>query len=646
MRSFFAHKLARSLAAIVLLASSAALALKTKNHPLPGTMDANTRIVHALDRFTFGPRPGDAERVRRIGLETWFEQQLHPGSIPDPIAAQKIAGFRTLTMSTRELALDYPPPQVVRQLVNGKMAMPLFDSGKRAIYESAVARYRQKQSARQGDTQAADDNVERKRPHTTPEDRQAGRADLDVFLPKSPDERYKMVLALPDQERTALFRALSPDRRQEVFAQFTPQQREEVIALTVNPGAVVTTELLQAKLLRETYSDRQLEEVMTDFWLNHFNVFINKHQERYLLPAYERDAIRPHALGKFKDLLVATAKSPAMLFYLDNAESIGPHSEFALNGGRKPAAIRRLRFPAPPQQNKAKKLSGLNENYAREIMELHTLGVSGGYTQRDVTELAKVLTGWTITPARSGDMQFEYRPEYHEPGEKTVLGHRFKDDGEKEGLKALDMLARNRATAYFISKKIALRFVSDDPPAALVERMAKTFLHSDGDVKEVLRTLFHSPEFWSLEAERAKVKTPLEFVVSALRATGADVENAQPLAAVLAKMGMPLYGMQPPTGYSMKADAWINSSALLARLNFSLALASGNISGTTVDATALHGNAQDPTLDAIAIQLLATDISAQTRAAIEKQLGDSSLAPNNRALAVGLILGSPEFQRR
>jgi uncharacterized protein (DUF1800 family) len=472
--------------------------------------------------------------------------------------------------------------------------------------------------------------------------------------------------------------------------------------MTTNPAAVPTTELLQQKILRETYSERQLQEVMTDFWLNHFNVFIGKNEERYLLTSYERDVIRPHALGKFEDLLIATAKSPAMMVYLDNAQSIGPDSEFAKYG---PAVLRpnfnrrRRRFGAMMQEQRGfgakKKLSGLNENYAREVMELHTLGVDGGYTQQDVTQLAQVLTGWGVTLPRTGKVEFEYHPEMHEPGTKFVLGHKIKDGGEKEGMQMLKLLAHHPSTAHFISKKLAMRFVSDDPPPALVDRMAKTFLKSDGDIREVLRTMYKSPEFWSEDAYRAKMKTPLEFVISALRGTNAEVVNAQPIADMLNRMGMPLYGMQPPTGYSMKADAWLNTAALLNRLNFALALATGRLPGVRVNAQALAPDADPQSqLSGVEAKLLDGDVSAQTHEAIERELDDPSLperartaqvqaaeAPTDRgvnaeddlslaaeaarrrprmrdaivpaagpptrtALAVGLVLGSPEFQRR
>src|SRR5262249_19868155 len=300
----------------------------------------------------------------------------------------------------------------------------------------------------------------------------------------------------------------------------------------------------------------------------------------YMLNAYERDVIRPHALGKFKDLLAATAKSPAMLFYLDNWQSVGPNSELAVYGPQR-RMVRRgrfMQFPRPQPQAAKNRPGGLNENYAGEIMELHTLGVDGGYTQKDVTELAKVLTGWSIEqPQLGGGFRFNERA--HEPGSKYILGRKIGEHGEKEGEEMLDVLAHHPSTAKFISRKLAMRFVSDNPPQSLINRMADTFEKKDGDIREVLRTMFHSPEFWSADAYRAQMKTPFEFVTSAVRASGADIHDAMPLVQTLNRMGMQLYGMQPPTGYSMKAEAWVNSAALLNRMNFALSLGSGRLQG-------------------------------------------------------------------
>jgi uncharacterized protein (DUF1800 family) len=368
---------------------------------------------------------------------------------------------------------------------------------------------------------------------------------------------------------------------------------------------------------------------MTDFWFNHFNVYLGKGADRYLVTSYERDVIRPLALGKFKELLLATAKSPAMLWYLDNWESVGPNS---------PAAAR--------LHNNGKPAAGLNENYAREVMELHALGVNGGYTQKDVTELARVLTGWTLEEPRQGG-GYVFRPQRHEPGDKIVLGQLFHENGEKEGEAALEMLARQPATARFICNKLAQRFVSDTPPPALVDAMARRYLATDGDIRSVLKAMLAAPEFWDEKEYRSKVKTPLEFVVSCLRATGAEVRRTQPLTDALNRMGMPLYGAQPPTGYSMKAESWVNSGAMLGRMNFALALAAGKLDGVQI-ATAQR---TPDTQRELEVQLLSGDISPQTHETIAKELQTTqpkpdSPSPVNTGIAIGMILGSPEFQRR
>jgi uncharacterized protein (DUF1800 family) len=470
-----------------------------------------------------------------------------------------------------------------------------------------------------------------------------------------PDERYKAILKMPVDERLDLAKTYKGPRAMQLVDDMKPEQRETVEAM-IQPQAVLG-ELAEAKLLRAIYSNRQLDEVMTDFWFNHFNVFIGKGPDRYMINAYEREVIRPHALGKFKDILAATAKSPAMLFYLDNWQSVGPNSELALYGLQR-RGNRRGRFASPRPQKGKNRPSGLNENYAREIMELHTLGVDGGYTQKDVTELAKVLTGWTIEQPQMGG-GFKFNERAHEPGPKYILGRKIGEHGEKEGEEMLGLLARHPSTARFISRKLAMRFVSDNPPQTLVDRMAETFLKKDGDIREVLRTMFHSPEFWAADAYRAKMKTPFEFVASAARASGAAIQNAMPLVGTLNRMGMPLYAMQPPTGYSMKAEAWVNSSALLNRMNFALQLASGRLPGTSLNPQGLiPGPApadSQAALAALEQAILAGDVSAQTHAVMQKQLGDPQITqrklddkdkkPNYAAIA-GLIMGSPEFQRR
>jgi uncharacterized protein (DUF1800 family) len=453
---------------------------------------------------------------------------------------------------------------------------------------------------------------------------------------------------MPVSEQISLADSMRGGKGQVFLVGLAPRQKETLLAMN-NPGGVVTSELAQAKILRAIYSQRQFEEVMTDFWINHFNVFMDKGLDRLMITSYEQDVIRPHALGKFEDLLVATAKSPAMLFYLDNWLSVGPNSAQAMG-----IPARGQGLYGRPRPNQGKRPSGLNENYGRELLELHTLSVNGGYSQRDVTEVAKVFTGWTIDrPAFGGGFKFE--PRMHEPGSKFVLGHKVKESGEREGLEVLHRLATSPRTAHFISLKLAQRFVSDDPPQALVDRMTKTFLKKKGDIREVLLTLFHSPEFWDDVSYRAKVKTPFEFVASAVRATGADVDDALPLTRQLNNMGMPLYGAQPPTGYSMRAETWVSSSALLNRMNFALALTNGKIRGVTVDASqlarGLTGQDAETTLSTLEACLIAGGVSKQTHDSIAAQIEapEKNNAPRRRpevnAIA-GLLLGSPEFQRR
>jgi uncharacterized protein (DUF1800 family) len=359
-------------------------------------------------------------------------------------------------------------------------------------------------------------------------------------------------------------------------------------------AATVMQELQQQKILRAAYSTRQLQEVLVDFWFNHFNVDARKGADRFLLTEYERDVIRPHVFGKFRDLLEATAKSPAMLFYLDNwmsADPNGPHIEippprFVRGPFGQPTLIQPP--PRMPKQN-PNAPKGLNENYGRELMELHTLGVDGGYTQKDVTEVARAFTGWTIKKPRQ-DAEFMFNERLHDNGQKVVLGHLIKPGGgERDGEQVLDILARHPSTAHFIATKLVRRFVSDTPPLALVDRVAVRFRETDGDLREIVRAILTSPEFFAAEAYHAKVKTPFEFVVSAVRATSADVRDARPLVQQLAQMGMPLYQCQPPTGYKDTADAWVNTGALVARMNFGLALTANKIRGVEVSSTTPDG---------------------------------------------------------
>ncbi|HEY3973316.1 MAG TPA: DUF1800 domain-containing protein [Candidatus Sulfotelmatobacter sp.] len=722
------------------------LLAKKKDQAVDTALTEQKRAVHALNRLTFGPRLGDVQQVAAIGVDRWIDQQLHPEKISDSAVEARLAPFRTLRMSSKEIVEEFPDNQVIKQIMEGKRSMP-SDPARRAVVEVQIARMQEKQekkgrkeeaaaavSAPAGpaasDTAktaeelaaaaaataepAADGNMMSTEPAsattasanemtmapkagTKPlddaeaarrrEDRLYGDLKVQGLLDLSPDQRYKKVMSMSTGEQLEFSDSLR-GKGENFLDGMDPKQKETLMAMN-NPQAVVLSELVQAKLLRAIYSDRQLEQVMTDFWFNHFNVFVGKGPEREFLTNYEQEVIRPRALGKFEDLLLATAKSPAMLFYLDNWMSVGPNSQQAqgiparpMRGGYGPYG-RPRRFPYPEQRpganpNGKRKQTGLNENYGRELLELHTLSVNGGYSQRDVTEVAKVFTGWTIEKPYEG-LGFRYDPRMHEPGPKFVLGHKIKPRGEDEGREVLHMLATSPQTAHFISLKLAQRFVSDDPPPALVERMAKTFEKKKGDIREVLSTLFHSPEFWADTAYRAKVKTPLEFVASAVRATGANVDDAFPLARQIGNLGMPLYSAQPPTGYSMKADTWVSSSALLGRMNFALGLTGGKVRGVKVDAVQLAGGPPPPpdattALAALEAKLLAGDVSKQTHDSIIAQIeaptknampdagmqdskarGDAMKLPQRKPDAphppdastmAGLLLGSPEFQKR
>jgi uncharacterized protein (DUF1800 family) len=407
----------------------------------------------------------------------------------------------------------------------------------------------------------------------------------------------------------------------------------------MQPPNLPLVELSEQKLLRAIYSDRQLEQVLTDFWFNHFNVDARKGPVRMMLTEYEREAIRPHVLGRFRDLLGATAKSPAMLFYLDNWMSAGGNESRTQREQRPQRAQRLPQRPLPPAPPANAMRRGLNENYARELMELHTLGVDGGYTQKDVTEVARAFTGWTIrNPRVSGDFVFE--PRIHDDKEKVVLGHKIRGGGMKDGEQVLDMLAEHPSTARFISTKLARRFVSDTPPSALVERMSARFTATRGDLREVMWTLLTSPEYLAPALYSTKTKTPFEFVVSAVRATDAPLNDVRPLVRSLQELGMPLYQCQPPTGYKDTADAWVNTGALVARMNFAQTLASGQSFGVRRSAFERRTPDERRTSErrTTADPLIGLGVSDATRSTIAR-----ATTPQQ---ALALTLGSPEFQKR
>jgi uncharacterized protein (DUF1800 family) len=520
----------------------------------PARPVAEQQILHVLNRLAYGPRPGDVERVRRMGIAAYIERQLSPARIPDSPTERVVASYRTLALSTPELVREFPlpSPQARRRLAQGEM---------------------------------------------------------------------------------------------------TPQDMREMYPLERRP-VIITAELQAARVTRAVMSERQLQEVMVDFWFNHFNVYARKGAVRWMVPAYEREAIRPHALGRFRDLVLATARHPAMLFYLDNWTST--------RAG--------LVVPRGPDAGRP---SGLNENYARELLELHTLGVDGGYTQQDVIEVARCFTGWSIDRPQQGG-GFIFRPRAHDDGAKRVLGQVIPaGGGERDGERVIDILVRHPSTARFIATKLARRFVRDDPPPALVEGVAATFQRTDGDVRALLTTIFTSPEFWSPEAYRAKIKTPLELVASAVRSLDGRVEPAGgdagplaggglPLAREVARLGAPLYQALPPTGYPDRAEAWVNTGALLARMNFALRLAHNRVPGTRVDLAGLLGGVdrrQPPqVLDRLLLLVLQGEATARTRSVlaaglespqITRTTSDDRIAKDTDVEKLtALVLGSPEFQRR
>jgi uncharacterized protein (DUF1800 family) len=618
------------------------------------------KILHVLNRLGFGARPGDVEKVKAIGLNKYIEQQLNPDSITDSTAESKVKNLEIFNMSTAEVFAKYPNPGALLRQLEGR---------------------------RNNQNQAANNNQTADR-QTTDKDRQERQAKLREY--------YKEYDLRPAN-------------------QLLPQ-------ITAN------------RVLRAVYSENQLQEVMVDFWQNHFNVYAGKAAVRWYIPSYERDVLRKNALGNFKDLVVGTAQHPAMLFYLDNFESISPNAQqnngngllqrLARNGGQLNARQReRLKeqrgwtdAELDQRLNQLKTQSqrkrGINENYARELMELHTLGVDGGYTQADIVEVAKAFTGWTIADPRgyrraaandikdkenkqlnrlqrmpgvpddieSGEFYFNER--WHESGTKNVLGQKVSEGGMKDGLKVIDILVAHPSTAKFIAKKLAVKFVSDNPSEQLVSRVAKAFQDSMGDIKTTLKALFTDKEFYAPENYRAKIKTPFELAASAIRAIGADTNSSPAILAMLNKLGEVPYGYQAPTGYPDTAEDWVNAGALLERLNFAVALASNRIPGTKADLKIFEGKDKAAILDKTIAVVLDNDISPNTKQTLLKQIEQplpDVKSPNEveddlemtnmrqqgqggrmnrqaRLLApsgnpevfkvVSLVLGTPEFQRQ
>jgi len=630
--------------------------------------DATQQVAHALSRLTFGARPGDPARVRALGVDKWIEQQLHPERVPDSATDQFLSRYETLAMSSADLYREFPPAALVR----------------------AAARR---------------DSLQRSGQMT----------------------------------RTDTMELLQQARRSNQFV----------------------AELTSSRVARAVMSERQLQEVMVDFWENHFTVFAGKGQTRYYLTSYDRDVIRPNALGNFRTLLGAVAKSPAMLFYLDNTQSVADSNRQTLGGsaarrargngapgrrgnggpgtGNRPrigrpgirldgrggtsngATVPPSGLPVPaaaPAAAGQRRARGLNENYARELMELHTLGVDGGYTQQDVIEVARALTGWGIRPPRqflqlapdarvrrladrlpdnADAAQFVFRPEVHDAEAKVVLGHKLKAArGIEDGEQVLDILARHPSTAKYIARKLAVRFVSDAPPQALVDRAAATFTRTKGDIREVVRTIVTSPEFFSRAAFRAKVKSPFEVVVSTLRALDAAPDATPRTAQLVARLGQPIFGHQAPNGWPETSEPWMNTGAILNRINFGMAAAASRIPGASLnrwpDAATLRTASRGAQVDGVVASLLGGHVSPQTReilttgvhpmvanasadstasmilAADSTPDPDPTMSPDEPparrrqrlaaqgfgnlpeltglAQVVGLALGSPEFQRR
>ena len=508
------------------------------------------QVQQVLDRFAFGGRPGDAARVRAMGVDRWIALQLHPERIDDRAADRIMASYEMLREPTSEIMQSY---------------RELRDARRRAAKNASSGTVKPRPRDANGRNGAT------------------AREKLQDLARRDP-------------------RALEAARR----------------------VRAATTELQSAKLARAVISERQLQEVMVDFWENHFSVFAGKGLTRFLIADYERDAIRPHALGKFRDLLGAVAKSPAMLFYLDNwrsaADSTRPTLAARGSPRRVPAALgpttprrapaaRASAAPRPPHRN------GLNENYGRELMELHTLGVDGGYTQQDVIEVARAFTGWSIDPR---DGSFVFRPQLHDAGAKVVLGHRLAAGrGIEDGEDVLDILASSPATARFVARKLVVHFVSDSAPAALVERVAQTYMRTGGDIREMMRTIATSPEFFSRASYRAKVKTPFELVASALRAMGAAPDTGHRTATLVARLGQPIFGRQTPDGWPDHGDAWMNTGAILNRINFGLALAAGHIPGASLATwpytDSLSALDHEQQVDGVIATILGGEVSPATR---------------------------------
>lgn len=698
-------------------------AQRPKSQPAATKLSEDQRILHVLNRLGFGARPGDVERVKAMGIEKYTAQQLEPSKIEDAVAEAKVQNLEVLRMTTAQLYEKYPQPgQLLRQLQ------------RRGDLPADLAEARENRTKGGANAPPA--------PGGPVNNNEMAPGEVSAETAKGNDKAAAPVAPNGDPANP-----LNNEEYRKVISDYYAKNN-------LRQPQLLSAELHASRILRAVYSERQLQEVMVDFWTNHFNVFAGKGADRWLLPAYDRDTIRPHTMGKFYDLLLATAESPAMLFYLDNFQSVSPNSRPGPLGQGPEAQRRPLdrlraggannrqpqsmaidpRMTNNPQEQRPQlqRPQGINENYARELMELHTVGVNGGYTQKDVQEVARCFTGWTIFAPRGGAAaaqamtngngrriemlrenagKFYFAQNRHDDGEKIVLGHKIPAGGGiKDGLRVLDILAHHPATAKFIATKLARRFVMDNPSPALVDRVAAAFTKSDGDIRETLKAIFSSAEFNSPEAYRAKIKRPFELAISAVRTLGADTNGGPGFHQWIARMGQPLYGFQTPNGYSDVAEDWVNTGALLERLNFGLSLASNRIPGTRVNLQRFAGGTgaevtadRAQLMDRFLNVIVQGDISPRTKEMLLKQMNEQlTVSPSvtadgqmrgagngdNRSMAgngngvnpieaqvqlpdgpqprrqqqvarasgaeinnpvvkmVGLILGSPEFQRQ
>jgi uncharacterized protein (DUF1800 family) len=638
--------------------------------PFQQKLSPDRQIVQALNRLTFGPRPGDVEAVTRLGLAKWMEQQLHPDQIAEnPVLAQRLAPLKSLDLPLADVVAEYSPRQNMGMMVMMESPFDSINKLPQAIRSKIMNGTAEERTAALDAmepevrtkilaglpnnvveyTPKYKDEADKARKAMQAEQQAANRRRNPQLMDLLPPDRAATLRMGDKDQALAILNEFDPDKRGDLVAmlppnrqQLFPEYRREA-TMKRAPQQAVAEDLKEASLYRSVYSNRQLEEVLVDYWFNHFNVDATKNVAMapnlgmLVVGSYERDAIRPHVLGHFKDMLLATTRHPAMLYYLDNWESVAPDS-FLVG----PFAPRRGTVNGIPNSiipNGAQRLAhGLNENFGREIMELHTLGVKGGYTQADVIAVARCFTGWTVRSPE--DPEFVFAPFMHDFGEKTVLGHKIAaGGGEEDGLKVIDILAHHPSTAKFISLGLARHFVADDPPPALVDRMAQTFLKTDGDLRAVMETMLRSPEFLSEGAWETRVKSPLELVASTIRALNGEVTDAWSAVQKISDMGQALFAKIEPSGYPDVAETWLGATAVIARVNFGAALASGSVPGVSVDTARW----KDMDTATIAKSLLGHDASPQTLEAIATGLEGRS--PSAAVLA-SLVLGSPDFERR